>query len=168
MRTFLGWSCLLVTLVLAASVAFLRRTSVMPQVSGVILAQTSQDWGSIPFAGGECAVVNNTWNKAAAGKGFEQSVFLEEVSGKKTIGWQWRAPWQLFPNVVSQPEIICGNKPWAQSPAPKRDSHFALEQNAYALSSRSTYAHVVFTTWFSACGACPIFRLRGKILPMKS
>jgi len=152
MRTFLGWSFLLVTLVLAASVAFLRLTSVMPQVSGVILAQTSQDWGSIPFAGGECAVVNNTWNKAAAGKGFEQSVFLEEVSGKKTIGWQWRAPWQLFPNVVSQPEIICGNKPW--DPKTRTEAGFPFRAGTKRISAefevdlraRGVY-NMVFSLW---------------------
>jgi Glycosyl hydrolase family 12 len=104
--------CLLFAVALVVGVIMLRRASVIPPVSGDIVAQTSQNWGAIPFGTGKCAVVNNTWNRAAAGKGFEQSVFLADVSGSQAIGWRWRAPWHLLPRVVSLPEIICGNKPW--------------------------------------------------------
>ena len=100
MRTVLA-SCLLIVIVLSVSFFFLYRTGTVPPASGRIFAQTSQDWGSIPIGSGECAVVNNTWNRGAAGKGFEQSVFLEELAGKTAIGWHWRAPWHLLPRVVA-------------------------------------------------------------------
>jgi len=84
----------------------------VPSASGRIVAQISHDWGSIPFGNGVCALVNNTWNRAAAGNGFEQSVFVENISGQSAVGWRWRAPWRAWPAVVSQPQIVCGNKPW--------------------------------------------------------
>jgi hypothetical protein len=85
------------------------RLSARAMVSpGRIVAQVSHDWGSIPFGTGVCALVNNTWNRAAAGNGFEQSVFIENISVQTAVGWRWRA----WPAVVSQPQIVCGNKPW--------------------------------------------------------
>ena len=145
-------TCLLIALVLVAGFVVLHRSLVLPPVSGKILAQTSQDWGSIPFGNGECAVVNNTWNRAAAGMGFEQSVFLEEVSGKTITGWRWRAPWHLFTRVVSQPEIVCGNKPW--DPKTRPDGGFPFRAGSKHLSAefevkvraRGVY-NVVFSLW---------------------
>lgn len=153
MRTFpVIVSCLLIALVVGAGFVFLNRSLVVPMVSGQIVAQTSQDWGSIPFGNGECAVVNNTWNRAAAGKRFEQSVFLEEVAGKTIPGWRWRVPWHLLTRVVSQPEIVCGNKPW--DPKTRPDAGFPFRAGTKRLSAefevkvraRGVY-NVVFSLW---------------------
>ncbi len=133
MRRLLLATCLLISIALVAGFVLLRRGPDIPPVSGRILAQTSQNWGSIPFGTGECAVVNNTWNRAAAGKGFEQSVFLADVSGKEAIGWRWRAPWHLLPRVVSLPEIICGNKPW--DPKTRPDDGFPFRAGTRRLTA---------------------------------
>jgi hypothetical protein len=150
MRTFVRLTCLLIAIVLVLGFVLYRYTRHIPPPSGRILTQTSQDWGSIPFQNGECAVVNNTWNKAAAGDGFEQSVFLEDVSGKQTIGWRWRAPWHFLPVVVSQPQIICGNKPWDSARRP--DAGFPFLAGTKHLTANfdvNLRAHGVYNMSFS-------------------
>lgn len=81
-----AWTPAAIALVLVAGFVLSRYSQQSPPATGRIVAQTSKDWGSIPFADGQCAVVNNTWNKAGAGNEFEQSVFLAEVSRKTTVG----------------------------------------------------------------------------------
>lgn len=152
MRRFFIWSCLLAGLVLVAGFVLFLRAREVPAISGSLIAQTSEDWGSIPIGEGECTVVNNMWNKGAAGIGFRQSVFLEEVAGHTAIGWQWHAPWQLFPNVISQPEIICGNKPW--DPPTRPDAGFPFLAGTKHLTAefdvnlraRGVY-NMVFSLW---------------------
>jgi hypothetical protein len=138
-------TCLLVALALVVGVVFLNRTPALPPVSGQVRAQTSQDWASIPFENGECAVVNNTWNRAAAGQGFEQSVFLEDSSGNTIIGWRWRAPWHLLPRLVSlwgvsavpasrkdiTHEIMIWTNHAGQSPAGQRVDSMKVDGNTY-------------------------------------
>lgn len=161
MRAVLLVICLLVVVALVAGLVSLHRATVIPPLSGKVLAQTSQNWGAIPFGTGECAVVNNTWNSVAAGKGFEQSVFVADLSGKETIGWRWRAPWHLLPRVVSLPEIICGNKPW--DPKARPDDGFPFRAGTKRLSAdfevslraRGTY-NMVFSLW--AVSAIPASR----------
>ena len=104
---------------------------------------------------------NNTWNRAAAGKGFEQSVFLENGPGKTIIGWRWRAPWHLFTRVVSQPEIVCGNKPW--DPKTRPDGGFPFLAGSKRLSSEfevNVGARGVYNAVFSlrAISAVPATR----------
>src|SRR5271165_184634 len=164
MRTRFLWASLLIALAVATTVSLLRRASVMPPASGRIIAQTSQDWGSIPFGGGECAVVNNTWNKEAAGKGFQQSVFVEEISGKTAIGWRWSAPWQLLPNVISQPEIVCGNKPW--DPKTRPDGGFPFRAGTKRLTAEfevNLRAHGVYNMVFSLWGISDVQSPRQSI-----
>ncbi len=143
--------CLLL-LVLVAGFVYLNRSPALPPASGRILAQTSQDWGSLPFRNGECAVVNNTWNRAAAGRGFEQSVFIEEGAVTTTAGWRWRAPWHLLARVVSQPEIVCGNKPWDSKTRP--DDGFPFRAGSKRLTAEFDVRvraqgiyNVVFSLW---------------------
>src|SRR5579884_1831987 len=112
MRNRVLVACVVMGVSLAAGFATFRILRRVPKESGRILAQTSDDWGSIPFGNRECALVNNTWNRAAAGQEFEQFVFVEEEAGRMELGWRWRAPWHFWPTVVSQPQIVCGNKPW--------------------------------------------------------
>jgi len=112
MRNRVLVACVVMGVSLAAGFATFRILRRVPKESGRILAQTSDDWGSIPFGNRECALVNNTWNRAAAGQEFEQFVFVEEEAGRLELGWRWRAPWHFWPTVVSQPQIVCGNKPW--------------------------------------------------------
>jgi hypothetical protein len=122
MRRTRPWRCVLIALVMVGCCLLYRHMRQIPPVSGRIIAHTSRDWGSIAFDNGQCSIVNNTWNKAAAGNGFKQSVFLEDFVGKQVIGWRWQAPWHFPPRVVSQPEIICGNKPW--DPKTRPDAGF--------------------------------------------
>jgi hypothetical protein len=161
MRAALVVTGLFIVVVLAAGLICLHRATVLPLLSGKILAETSENWGSLPFGTGECAVVNNTWNHAAAGKGFEQSVFLADVDGNKIIGWRWRAPRHLLPRVVSLPEIICGNKPW--DPKTRPDDGFPFRAGTKRLTAefkvnlraRGTY-NMVFSLW--AVSAIPASR----------
>jgi hypothetical protein len=68
--------------------------------------------------------VNNVWNKTAAGNALNQGVFIEEVGGSKIVGWRWRSPWHLIPRVVSQPQIVCGDKPWDEPLRLRREFPF--------------------------------------------
>jgi glycosyl hydrolase family 12 len=152
MRQLFVLICLLIAVALIAGVVLFHRATVIPPVSGRVLAQTSQHWASLPFGTGECAVVNNTWNSDAAGDGFEQSVFLADVAGQPTSGWSWRAPWHLLPRVVSQPEIVCGNKPW--DPKTRPDAGFPFRAGTRHLTAgfdvnlraRGVY-NMVFSLW---------------------
>jgi hypothetical protein len=156
--------CLLIVVAVATGFVSLHSATVMPPFSGQILAQTSQSWGSLPFGSGECAVVNNTWNSAAAGDGFEQSVFRADVAGKKTVGWRWRAPWHLLPRVVSQPEIVCGNKPW--DPKTRPDSGFPFRAGTKRLSAEfdvNLRAHGVYNMVFSLWGVSAVPATRKDI-----
>ncbi len=85
---------------------------VLPPVSGNMQQVSSQDWARIEIPENSCSLVNNVWNKGAAGTGFEQQIFSEALDGNNVYGWRWRAPWHLAPRVVSQPQLVCGDKPW--------------------------------------------------------
>jgi len=89
----------------------LRPLAPLPGAAGVIVNETSSSWARLNLADG-CAVVNNTWNSAVAGRDFHQSIFVEQLRGEQEVGWRWRTPWQLIPTVVSQPQLVCGDKPW--------------------------------------------------------
>jgi hypothetical protein len=97
---------------LAMTLYNFRPLGPLPQTSGRIQQNSSEDWGRIVVDQSHCALVNNTWNKAAAGRGFMQQIFLEDAQGETNIGWRWRSRWQLIPEVVSQPQLVCGDKPW--------------------------------------------------------
>jgi hypothetical protein len=58
--------------------------------------------------------VNNVWNKDVSGPELQQEIFVEDLGGKPTFGWRWRAPWQTWSSVASFPELICGAKPWGK------------------------------------------------------
>jgi len=164
MRNLILLMCLLFAIALVAAVVMFHHASAIPPVPGRILVQTSQEWGNIPFGTGECALVNNTWNRAAAGNGFEQSVFLSDVSGKQTVGWRWRAPWHLLPRVVSQPEIICGNKPWDAKTRP--DAGFPFRAGTTRLTADfdvKLRAHGVYNMVFSLWGVSAVPPTRNDI-----
>jgi Glycosyl hydrolase family 12 len=84
----------------------------LPPLSGTLQEMSSQDWARIELPAIGCSVVNNVWNKAAAGGGFEQQIFSESCDGNTVYGWRWHAPWHLISRVVSQPQLVCGDKPW--------------------------------------------------------
>jgi hypothetical protein len=84
----------------------------LPPASGRIAQEKTGDFETLPILGSKCRLVNNTWNKHAAPAGFRQSVFLEDRDGGVIGGWRWSAPSQPFATVVSQPQIVCGDKPW--------------------------------------------------------
>lgn len=156
--------CVVIAVALVAGFVTLRFLRRRPTESGRILAETSDDWGSIPFGNGECALVNNTWNRAAAGQGFEQSVFVEDVSGHSEVGWRWRAPWHLLPSVVSQPQIVCGNKPW--DPKTRPDDGFPFLAGTKRLTvdfDVRLRARGVYNMAFSLWGVSAIPASRGDI-----
>jgi hypothetical protein len=160
MRTRVLFASVPIVLAIAASFVILALLRV-PAPSGRILAQTSQDWGSIPFGDGVCAVVNNTWNRAGAGNGLEQSVFIEDLSAYRSVGWRWRAPLRLLPSVVSQPQIVCGNKPWDPRVRPGDGFPFLAGRKRLKtefdveLRARGIY-NMAFTVW--AVSAIPAER----------
>jgi Glycosyl hydrolase family 12 len=148
---------LAIAMALIVEIALFRHASRIPPPAGRILAQTSADWGSLPFHNGECAVVNNAWNKAAASHGFEQSVFIEEVIGKQVLGWRWRAPWQFPPVVVSQPQVLCGNKPWDPKNRPDDGFPFlAGTRHVTADFDVRLRAHGVYNMSFSLWGVSAV------------
>ena len=160
MRKYVLITCVLIAAALASAAAILRALR-LPPASGRILTDSSQDWASLPFNDGICAVVNNTWNRAAAGKRLEQTVFIEEISGHPAVGWRWKAPWSLPPTVVSQPQVVCGNKPW--DPKTRPDDGFPFPVGAKRVTAdfdARLQAHgvynMVFTLW--AVSALPASR----------
>lgn len=90
----------------------LRPLGPLPGFAGQFEQASVKDWGRIYDAESRCVLQNNVWNKLAAGRGFEQEIFLGKDEGNRVIGWRWRSPWQVLPIVVSQPELVCGDKPW--------------------------------------------------------
>jgi len=89
-----------------------RTVSQMPAPSGHPTSWASAEWAHIPADGERCTLANNVWNSHSAGEAFEQEIFVEQLAGKRTLGWRWHSPWQMRSAVVSYPELICGNKPW--------------------------------------------------------
>jgi len=164
MRKRLLLACVLIALILVAGFVIRRWAPRLPMTSGRILAQGSYDWDSIPFGEGECTVVNNTWNRAAAGKGFEQSVFVEDVSGQQVVGWRWHAPWHLQPRVVSQLQVVCGNKPW--DPKTRPDDGFPFRAGTKRLTAEFDVrlrARGVYNMAFSLWGVSAIPASRNNI-----
>jgi len=96
----------------ALAVYRLRSPGPLPEPAGRIEQVSSQDWGRIVIDENRCVLVNNVWNKGAAGGAFQQEIFLEQTGGKQNPGWRWRSPWHLVSRVVSQPQLVCGDKPW--------------------------------------------------------
>jgi hypothetical protein len=89
-----------------------RTVSLLPARSGHPTTWASAEWAHIPADGERCILANNVWNRRAAGQAFEQEVFVEDLKGKRTLGWRWNVTWKMRHTVVSYPELICGNKPW--------------------------------------------------------
>ncbi|HUO97207.1 MAG TPA: hypothetical protein VMU01_00980 [Rhizomicrobium sp.] len=123
-----------------------------PAVSGRILKEATDDFGKLIDKRTGCAFVNNTWNKQAAGNGFRQRVFLEDAGGRIIGGWQWRAPRQIIPAVISQPQIVCGDKPWDPASGLRRDfpfraadRHLVVDFDA-GLRAAGSY-NMSFTLW---------------------
>jgi hypothetical protein len=100
-------------------------------------------------------------DRAGAGKRFEQSVFIEELSADRAVGWRWSAPWGLLPSVVSQPQIVCGNKPWDPRVRPDDGFPFLAGRKRLRaefdveLRARGIY-NMAFTVW--AVSALPASR----------
>lgn len=138
--------------------------STPPAMMGQIVTQISDDWGSIGLSKGQCAVVNNTWNRAAAGRGFEQSVFVEDVGRAQMVGWKWQAPWHFLPRVVSQPQIVRGNKPWGPKTRPDDGFPFAVgEKDITADFDVHLRANGIYNMAFSLWGVSAIPPSRNDI-----
>jgi len=129
-----------------------RWRNTLPTVPERIVAESSQDWGRIVLAENHCALVNNVWNKAAAGGAFRQEVFVGEAAGTKIPGWRWSSPWHFIPRVVSQPQIVCGDKPWDAPSGLRNDFPFQAGSKRLtaffkaSLRASSVY-NMSFTMW---------------------
>jgi hypothetical protein len=86
----------------------------LPHSTGRETTWSAAEWSHLPADGERCILANNVWNKSAAGRGFEQEIFQEDLDGHAVMGWRWRSPWQMWPSIAAYPEMICGNKPWDQ------------------------------------------------------
>jgi hypothetical protein len=88
---------------------------------------------------------------------------VADDAGHRWVGWRWRAPWQWLPTVVSQPQIVCGDKPWDAPKArfagfPFRVDEKRLQANFdLQLTGAGTY-NLAFTMW--AVSALPANRAR--------
>ncbi len=106
-------TAILFLLATLALLAYRWRTAhVLPQPSGTVKQISSQDWARIIIPASNCSLINNVRNKGSAGSGFDQQIFTETMDGNSVFGWRWHAPWHLIPRVVSQPQVVCGDKPW--------------------------------------------------------
>ena len=103
---------LLVVLSVSGKILVGKLKPSLPEVPGKTVDEQRGDFATIPLPGNGCVLVNNVWNKLAAPKNFEQEIFVADLGGKKVPGWRWRSGWQFPPTVVSQPQIVCGDKPW--------------------------------------------------------
>ena len=138
-----------------------RSASELPSASGTIQQMSSQDWARIVIPETGCSLVNNVWNKGAAGTGFEQQIFSEALDGNNVYGWRWRAPWHLVTRVVSQPQLVCGDKPWDEplhlnSQFPFRAGSKKLTANFDARLDASGTYNMAFSLW--AVSAMPASR----------
>jgi hypothetical protein len=68
------------------------------------------DWAGLFI--GEFIIENNVWGKADI-TDYKQCIF-QEAGDTLTFGWSWNWP-SADGSVKAYPEIIYGNKPWAQS-----------------------------------------------------
>jgi len=142
---------LLAALLLLASCST-HPSNTMPDVTGRILEDSSQDWGRITIAEQHCVLVNNVWNSAAAGGALRQEVFVEEAAGKRIPGWRWSSPWHFLPRVVSQPQLVCGDKPWDAPSGLRTDLPFQagskhLTAGFKTLIRASGVYNMTFTMW---------------------
>jgi hypothetical protein len=124
----------------------------LPDVSGRILNESTQDWGRVIMPENHCALVNNVWNKAAAGGALRQEVFIEEAAGKRIAGWRWGSPWHFISRVVSQPQLVCGDKPWDASSHLRTDFPFQAGSKRLTASFNASLRasgvyNMTFTMW---------------------
>ena len=70
----------------ATGLRSLRPLAPLPSPSGSIVESTDRDWGSLVLDDKRCLLVNNVWNKGAAGPGFQQEVFVENANGSRQPG----------------------------------------------------------------------------------
>ncbi len=107
-----GACILLVVLSASGKILLAKLKPSLPEVPGKTVKAQRGDFATISLPDNGCVLVNNVWNKTAAPKNFEQEIFLADLGGKKVRGWRWRSGWQFPPTVVSQPQLVCGDKPW--------------------------------------------------------
>lgn len=71
------------------------------------------DWHRVPIAGTGAVIVNNVWNKqAAGGRPHEQCLRERDTAGGKQHGWSWSwPPYKPFASYAA-PEVLFGWKPW--------------------------------------------------------
>lgn len=146
---------------IALGLFYWRTSEALPQLSGTAQHIASRDWTRIVVPENSCSLINNVWNKAAAGSGFEQQIFSEALDGKSVYGWRWRAPWHLVTRVVSQPQLVCGDKPWDEplrlnSQFPFRAGSKKLTANFDARVDATGTYNMAFTVW--AVSALPASR----------
>lgn len=127
----------------------------LPAPRGKITRAASQDWDRIPLAEAGCRLVNNVWNKAASAGALKQEIFVEELDGRTIPGWRWSTPPRFIPLVVSQPQIVCGDKPWdtpvrARSDLPFRAGSQRLTVDYAANLRASGVYNLSFTMWATA------------------
>jgi hypothetical protein len=128
----------------------------LPEPQGTILEASSQDWQRIPVPGTGCTLINNVWNKGASGAALQQQVFLEEVDeGRPAAGWRWSSPRRFPAVVVSQPQVVCGDKPWDAPVHLRPDFPFRVGSQSvradFKASVRATGVYnLAFTMWAAA------------------
>jgi hypothetical protein len=127
----------------------------LPAPRGAVTEASSRDWDRIAIPETGCFVVNNVWNRAAAAGTLKQEIFLEELDGKPVPGWRWSAPARFPPIVLSQPQIVCGDKPWDPPARLRPDFPFRagsqhLEAHYQATVRASGVYNLAFTMWAAA------------------
>ena len=155
-----AWLLLSVGLLFALGLVWLTSMSLysirplgpLREPSGQIEQRSGADWAHIVIPENHCVLLNNMWNKGAAGSAFQQEIFREELANVPTIGWRWRSPWQLISRVVSQPQVVCGDKPWDEPQRLIADFPFQAGSKMLSadfkinLRASGTY-NMAFTMW---------------------
>jgi hypothetical protein len=144
--------------------------------TGTVRRATTLGYGQIqddPSLPGGCGLVDNRWNQvhAASGPNAER-VFVEDLAGgTPAFGWQW--VWPTGADVVTYPEVVCGNKPWDMGaggefqltdPHVFQPARTALSAD-YHLAFRSTGTHnIAFSIWAVRDWAHPLDTLADEIM----
>jgi hypothetical protein len=111
-RPFFGYALLSLLLLAVLSVnTGYTADRTLPKPSGRIVAENNKDWGFLTYEK-SYVLLNNTWNSKATRDPYQQSVFTEKLNGSSAFGWRWNWPF-IYSSVLSYPEIIYGDKPFA-------------------------------------------------------
>jgi hypothetical protein len=77
---------------------------------------------------------NNEWNVEAAPAPYNECIFLGSLNGTTFFGWQWSWNNTNDYNVLTYPEVLCGDSPWSPNPSHPADFPFTISNHTVSSS----------------------------------